>query len=682
MNPETSQFKAHCEHFIGRLPELAHDVIRRSQEALKAPSADLTATHNRTSLNGLARTVQLVQNSFHETLTHRFQIEVAQARQGRGNSLGRLATVTRLDELSLVDESAADSHIELARTVQEIGLATEWSLRELQAFTAALRGESEIHPDANPFSLAVFARALRDAIATLDVVPHERQLLLRVASRALAEHLNKLYIQANLRLEAAGITPLEYKTVVNLHGPSATTVDMTRPGALDRLLQQLPGGAHLTAPEVAAALDQAFRPSVFGRATDAIPTHDPQRIRGLNQLWERMVSESAAVPYVQPMVRSLQTSMLRLAVREPAVADDLQHPVWQFINDLVAYVGGFRPEEHLHQQRFVESITPIVQHLADHPSPHSDDFKQASQAIHEAMEAQSATLLESRAATLKALEEADHLEMLKSLLLHQVNQHLDGRTVPLVASDFLRGPWLNLMVQLMTQENADEAESMGLLNVVEDLVTSLQRPTTLAERERLRLMLPSLTERLRKGMALINWPPKMRGDLMEQLMVVHARYLRSAPAPAADAGATSGLSPLEIVSQMRAEQIDSVWAQHDPQPEPQVGVGALPTVPMGLDALNAGRHAAATQGARTWAEQVRPGTWFKLSMEGEWVNARLMWVSANHRFFMFTGRQADEIRTLPLDVLSRLRQEGLVTDVPQHTLVQRAADSLWSDLDS
>ncbi len=77
---------------------------------------------------------------------------------------------------------------------------------------------------------------------------------------------------------------------------------------------------------------------------------------------------------------------------------------------------------------------------------------------------------------------------------------------------------------------------------------------------------------------------------------------------------------------------------------------------------------------------MRPGTWFKLSLHGEWVNSRLIWVSRNHRFFMFTGRQHAEIHTLPRHVLCKLRSEGLAAAVQQRSLVQRAADSLMGDL--
>ncbi len=234
-----------------------------------------------------------------------------------------------------------------------------------------------------------------------------------------------------------------------------------------------------------------------------------------------------------------------------------------------------------------------------------------------------------------------------------------------------------------TQPEMDEAESLALINVVEDLVTSLRRPTTMVERDRLRNMLPHLTERLRKGMALIHLAPKQRGDLMEQLMVVHSRYLRSAPAtapaPPAAPDSTHGTNPDEIVSRIRSEHIDSVWARLNPEPEPHQQVGALPTIPMALDGVPAD-ESDATQTVEDWVDSLKPGMWFKLSIQGEWINSRLIWISRHHRFFMLTGKHRTEIHTLPRDILAKLRAEGLATEVTQHKLVQKAMDSLMGDL--
>ena len=683
MTSETPQFHAHCERLIGLLPELANSVIRHTLDALRTPKGDLAVAADRQLVFGVASLIQQHQLRFHEALTHRFQTEVAHARQARKerqespDGTPAKSMFSKLDELSLVDESAAQETIEVARTVQLIDLVTEWSLRELQSFSSALRGDTDIRPEANPFSPAAFARALSGAVSALPLPGPERQLLLRVAGREMARLLHRFYGDANLHLHQAGVTPLEFKTVVNPHAPSAIPMDVTRPGALDALLQRLPTAQQMSPPMVTAALDRALQQLPLNQLGAQIS--DPRAIQALSQLLERMVKESASVPTVQPVVQSLQTSMIRLAMQEPQLVDNLQHPSWQLINDLVSYVSGFRPEEAHEQQRFIDQIHPIIDRLIGNTTPRSEDFVQARSEIQQAIDAQSAELLESREATLKALEEADHLETLKGLLQQQVEQHLEARTVPLIVSDFLRGPWVEVMVHVMTQTDMDEAESHGLINVVEDLVTSLQRPTTLDERDRLRAMLPSLTERLRKGMALINWPPKLRGDLMEQLMVVHARYLRSPPTPATPAEAAPALTPHEIVSQIRSEHIDSVWEQLNPDPEPQIHVGALPTVPMGLEAQSKD-EGAGPEAVEAWVAELRPGTWFKLSLQGEWVNSRLIWVSRNHRFFMFTGRQHAEIHSLPRHVLCKLRSEGLAAAVQQRSLVQRAADSLMGDL--
>ena len=674
MTSETPQFRAHCERLVGLLPELANNLIQRTLESLRAPRGDLTVAQDRQLIFGLASQVQQHQLRLHEALTHRFQNEIAQARLTHPDSSASRTPLPKLDELTLVDESAAETTIEVARTVQIIDLMAEWSLRELQSYSAALRGDADIRAEANPFTPAAFARALSDAVSVLNLPSPERHLLLRVAGQELARLLHRFYGDANVHLQQEGVNPVEYKTVVNLHAPSATPMDMTRPGALDALLQRLPAAQQMSPALVTAALDRALQQLPLNQAGAQVG--DPRTLQNLSQLLEQMVKESASVPLVQPVVRELQTSMIRMAMQEPKLVENLQHPSWQLINDLVSYVSGFRPEEAAEQHHFMDQIQPIISQLVSNTAPRSEDFVQARQDIQKVIEDQSTELLANRAATLKALEEADHLETLKGLLHQQVEQHLEGHTVPLVVSDFLRGPWVNVMVHVMTQADVPEAESQSLINVVEDLVTSLQRPTTLEERDHLRGMLPSLTERLRKGMAIIEWPPKLRGDLMEQLMVVHARYLRSPPAPAE---APRELTPQEIVSQIRTEHIDSVWEQLNPDPEPRIHVDALPTVPMGLTAQGEGQ--AGPEAINDWVDALRPGTWFKLSLHGEWINSRLIWVSLNHRFFMFTGQRKAEIHSLPRHVVCKLRGEGLVTAVEQRSLVQRAADSLMGDLD-
>ena len=107
MNSETPQFRAHCERLIGLLPELANNVIRRTLDALRAPKGDLAVAADRQLVFGVASQIQQHQLRFHEALTHRFQTEVAQARQARPTSQDpseeapAKSMFSKLDELSL-----------------------------------------------------------------------------------------------------------------------------------------------------------------------------------------------------------------------------------------------------------------------------------------------------------------------------------------------------------------------------------------------------------------------------------------------------------------------------------------------------------------------------------------------------------------------------------------------------
>ena len=93
MTSETPQFQAHCERLIGLLPELANSVIRRTLEALRAPKGDLAVAQDRQLIFGLASLLQQHQLRFHEALTHRFQSEIAMARQLIGAWVRRAASL-------------------------------------------------------------------------------------------------------------------------------------------------------------------------------------------------------------------------------------------------------------------------------------------------------------------------------------------------------------------------------------------------------------------------------------------------------------------------------------------------------------------------------------------------------------------------------------------------------------
>jgi hypothetical protein len=112
------------------------------------------------------------------------------------------------------------------------------------------------------------------------------------------------------------------------------------------------------------------------------------------------------------------------------------------------------------------------------------------------------------------------------------------------------------------------------------------------------------------------------------------------------------------------------WQGHD------TNVGSLPTVPMSLDAVSA---ASATT---SWLDSLRMGSRCKIFLHGQWTTARLVWRSDNGQFYMFTSPLAGGAHSMTRRAIERLRSEGLVTDVADASLVQRAVSGLVEHLDS
>jgi len=108
-------------------------------------------------------------------------------------------------------------------------------------------------------------------------------------------------------------------------------------------------------------------------------------------------------------------------------------------------------------------------------------------------------------------------------------------------------------------------------------------------------------------------------------------------------------------------------------------VGTLPTVPMLYEGETDSSFDEPPQ--PDWVESLQKGSWCKLFLQGQWTTARLLWISANRRFYMFTSNKAGGMHSLTQRALERLRAEGLATSLVERSLMQRAVDSMLQDLD-
>ncbi len=246
--------------------------------------------------------------------------------------------------LSLVDDDVVALDVELSHTIEAIKSVAEYELRELQTFAAALVGDMDVSTDHNPFRPEVYAQALWAAAQALPLSRGHQVAFMRHAGAPLAQLLRKSYAAASSRLEAMGLEPASYRTMILPSG--------SRRGARGPESSFVPD-LYRIVETMSAPLDTSSRfgrvPSRYQRGYRAEPERpgeqraDRQVIELVTRLFEAMLADERLPADVNLLISRLQGPAMRLTLRDDSLLDHEKHPMWRFINRL-AFEAEMTPD--------------------------------------------------------------------------------------------------------------------------------------------------------------------------------------------------------------------------------------------------------------------------------------------------------------------------------------------------
>lgn len=261
--------------------------------------------------------------------------------------------------LALLDEAAVAADVEISHAIETIRSTAEQELRELVSYTSALAGDPDVGRDHNPLRPEAHARALWSAAQQLPIV--FQIAFMRRAAMPLARVLRQSYASAAARLDAQGVQPAAYRTLILPGGARRLRPGETTLSDLDRIRAMLPvpdGAAAAAARQVfdepLARTDTTLR----GLPADAVPTAhaphdgprpartiahargrlDPQAIEQLSRLFDAIVSDPHLAPDVRLLVARLQTTALRIAAADASMIERNDHPLWSLV-ERIAFLG-------------------------------------------------------------------------------------------------------------------------------------------------------------------------------------------------------------------------------------------------------------------------------------------------------------------------------------------------------
>jgi hypothetical protein len=513
--------------------------------------------------------------------------------------------------LALVGEEAVLVDVELSHAIEAVRLVAEHELLELQTYTSALVGDMEVARDHNPFRPESYARATWAAAHAIPLSQSHQVAFMRQASEPLAHLLRRSYAASATRLDAMGVQPAAYRTLILASGPRFTRPHITFSPDLQRVRDRMPVQAPVQAPEhsllqapgqaPAQPQQQGFEP-VF-KAAAAAPaafTADPL----------------TAQPFAQYMAQP----------SSPATAPPLP------------YTPGFKP-----------AGAPPSKRLS-HPRRAAPGM--AVPAVAQSREHWADI---ARHATQRA--DRQTVELVSRLFDAMAADERLPRDVSGVVSR-LQGPAMRLALLDPGLLDRDKHPLWVFINKLA-FAAEMSPDATDPERVRLLRAAKSTVAQLQREQAQT---PGMYDWALQRLEAgLHKRLASRLAAVASHIGL---LQNLEARVELGQEDSMTLSAALD--------VSELDTVPAMLMQTQAPTPVAATQ-AELWLNGLQAGDWVRLFLGGQWARAQLLWPGQRRQIMLFGDGASDATWAVRRGALLMMHSAGLMKTLRQRSIVGSAA---------
>ena len=662
----------------------------------------------------------------------RAQVLEGLAEQGGGDGRAALAGA---GGLALMDESRVEMDIEISRAMQRIDTTAEWELRELQTFTSTLIGQAHVSAESNPFPPATYATALWQAACAVAAGHGERSTLLRVSVGVAAGLLKNAWAAACTRLEAQGVEPGIYRTILLAPGAAPergpATLDASQPGAIAAMLSRMPSGsgelrlgvgkvsgpadgAHrrlgvdASSPEfeqALARLDELLRhlavaDALAGAAAGAdgdAPARpetespgkrvaaqraalvasagnpvDRQIIELLSRVFDAMQADSHLPAAFVAVLARLQASALRVALHDTSMMDSPQHSVWQLFDRIGEAACSHSQAGDPRSLATLQFCAEMADELARATAPDAALYRRALGRFDAVLAEALQVQLRAAQPTVALLEAAERREVLEQQLSRRLTDQMAPMHVSPSVRRFITATWARVLADSMQRSGEHSEATRGFVKLVDELIWSVQVPDHPKSRQRLLTLLPSLLERLRSGMALIALPAPEQARVLDELMAIHTEALRP--------GGRSGFGALsadEIVQRMRSEEVEPSTSAMTFS-DSVIDLGSLQTVPA---ELLGNEPSSQPDAGRRRLDFLRVSDHLRLFLHGRWARVQLLWHSDAFLFYLFTGETPARTHSITQRALERLAAEGLMQALETRTLVQRALDAVMRDIE-
>ncbi len=707
---ETPTLQACLEAVLGQSDALVDDMLTGLQASLVGGKTK--------SLHG---TPSLLAQSAIQTVLERgpaikasFAESLRAAVYGGETHRNRAHASVKFDDFQFLDEDQLDANIEFALTQQEVVLAVDDVLPLINGLVSSLMGWITVQAALNPLKPEVFVFALRESFAVHIEDESARSAIMTQAGGALGLSLRVLYRELSEWLRSQGVEPIGTLAPVGGNmgaytkpAESSVTRTMLTLDKLRRLfsgeLDPGPRGGNrdfmhtvpasfvaledmkMVEPMMKRLVDRASQPNSTPNPLQVTPgnaqairrerTHSKRLGRQLGEevvrmMLENLMQDRRLMPKIRQSLKALEPVLIKLSQKDPRFFSERQHPARQFMDRITSRSLAFAQEEDARFARFQKALENAVSVLQGGDGD-SASFTRILRKLEEGWTRDEQDQRQRAEEAARALLHAEQRNLLAERMAAEFAARVHGKKVPDMVVSFLQGPWAQVVAESQLQCVDGTIDTGGYLELVDDLIWSVQ--LRLARRNRAKLvgLVPGMLVKMRQGLQLISYPEERIPVFFDALITFHEQAFEVPKAAtiadttvsdgAAETGANTDLMPADGLWMAQDEAADSGYLQGSELPRPPED--DLPEVP--------------DEGSvQHWtAQSLVTGSWVDLALGGQWVRAQLTWASPHRTLFMFISGSG-MAHSMSRRTMDRLRGMGLIRLVSDGRVLDNALDAV------
>ena len=396
---------------------------------------------------------------------------------------------------------------------------------------------------------------------------------------------------------------------------------------------------------------------------------------------DNIVADPRLLEPVRAAVRELEPALLRLAMADPRFFSEKGHPARQLVQEMTERSLAWGSTDAAGFGGFIEPLQQAVEVLLETRATGAAPFEFALKTLRETWDEAQRRDRRYGERAVRALLHAEQRNLIAGKLVQQMRELVQVSNAPPWVARFVTGPWTQVMAQARLADTSGSPDPDGYSAVVGDLLWTLQPAKSANNVPRLMRIVPGLVQKLRRGLASIDYPDALVQRFLDRLAEAHRDVLRASAAgvpPAAEPPAKLTREELEAQFAEADEDAAAADAWLAPSEAQESGFITQPGLaPPAFEATQAGSRPALLQDAETLLPDtsLAPGAWLELATDGGWSRWQLTWASPHGTLLMLTDLEG-RTHSITRRLAQRMLAGGQLRLISARSVLDGALDAV------